>query len=97
MVELRWAQIILSSVALIFWLLLAVRYERYLGYIIAPILFLLHIVVFNVARLFGFPADASWTNLWSISIRIMGVLAAGILGGGILFDLRNNGYNGHVK
>ena len=97
LVELRWAQVALSVVAMLFWLVLAIKHRRYWGYTVAPILFLLHIIVFNVARLYGFPPDTPTANLWSISIRVMGIIAAGILGGGLLFDLRHNGYNGYVK
>ena len=95
--ELRSAQITLSLVGLIPWVWLALKYKRYWGYALAPILFLLHIAIFNVFRLYGIPVDSSIATIWSIGIRIMGILAAGILGVGLLLDLRNNGYNGNVK
>ena len=95
--ELRSAQIILSLVGIIPWVVLALRYKRYWGYYLAPILFLLHIAIFNIFRIYGIPADQSVATIWSIGIRIMGIIAAGALGAGLLLDLRNNGYNGYVK
>ncbi len=97
LVELRLAQIVICLLASVGWLLLALRHRQYWGYTVAPIWFLVNIVVFNVARIYGIPADRDMSTLWSIAIRIMGILAAGILGFGLFFDLRNNGYNGHVK
>ena len=90
--ELRTAQIVLCLVAMAPWIWLALKYKRYGGYAFAPIWFLLNIVIFNVFRVYGIPVDTSIANVWSIGIRVMGILAAGILGGGLLFDLRNNGY-----
>ena len=95
--ELRSAQIILSLIGVLPWVWLTIRYNRYWGYALAPILFLLHIAIFNIFRLYGIPADQSVATIWSIAIRIMGILAAGILGAGLLLDLRNNGYHGYVK
>jgi len=97
LVELRWVQIALSIIALGFWFVLALKHNHYWGYTVAPILFLLHIIIFNIARLYGFPAEASMATIWSVGIRVLGIIAAGILGGGLLLDLRHNGYNGYVK
>lgn len=95
--ELRWVQVVLCLVAMSLWVAFALQHRRYWGYTLAPILFLLHILIFNIARMFGIPEDMHTANLWSISIRVMGILAAGILGGGLLFDLTHNGYNGYVE
>lgn len=95
--ELRWVQVVLCLIAMSLWVVFAFQHRRYWGYSLAPILFLSHILVFNIARMLGFPTDVQVANTWSISIRVMGIIAAGILGGGLLFDLKHNGYNGYVE
>ena len=95
--ELRWAQIILSLLTMPAWILLMYRHKRYAGYMLAPIWFLLNIIAFNVFRLYGIPVDQHTATVWSIAIRIMGIIATGILGFGILFDIKHNGYNGNTE
>ena len=93
----REAQILACLIAMLPWVLFALRYRHYWGYSIAPILFLLHIVLFNIARMNGIPADDAFATIWSVGIRIQGIASAGILGFGLYFDLKNNGFNGYVE
>jgi hypothetical protein len=91
----REAQIILCVLAVVPWVLFGLRYRNYMGYAVAPVAFLLHIIIFNIARLHH-TGDMYPTvlNVWSIGIRIQGIISFAILGLGLYLDIKNNGFNG---
>jgi hypothetical protein len=93
----REVQIIICLMAILPWAYFACKHRQYWGYSVAPILFLLHVVIFNIARIHDFPGDHICANTWSAAIRIQGAISFVILGLGIYVDLKNNGYNGYAE
>jgi hypothetical protein len=77
---LRYAILLFSSVALIVWLLWALRSRRWL-YAVAPLAWLLNVTTFYVFRLATVTPDPLFFNMWSLIIILQGVFT--LLGVGL--------------
>lgn len=90
-----WTQILLGLIAIIAWIMFALRFRFYWGYAVAPILYSVHVLIFNIVFVTGLPVSVS-APIWSMALRIQGLLSFIVLGVGMYLDWKHNGINNEL-
>ena len=70
---------ILAILALIAWIIAAVKTKRIRFYLVAPLLWLLSVIVFDIVRLMDLPIPVEDLNIWSLSMHLyVGLMVLGV-------------------